>query len=220
MRTAAAARAGISPPLSAEQAGLPGPGGHARDHPENLGMRLRFPAGRDTLRKDAVADLVLGVESAPDRPRRWPARRGQPSFWPLRVPVRHDRWLVFTISGFMAVQATGAMAVIIADVPAVHAADDPARALFTLEVPARGSRRAVPAHHPSRSCGAAAEAPGACIAARLLAKTDGVPAAWPMRRAGTHSSPATEGLVRPPPGVAPRAGGPRPVGGSYLEGPQ
>ena len=29
-------------------------------------MRLRFPAGRDTLRKDAVAGLVLGVESVPD----------------------------------------------------------------------------------------------------------------------------------------------------------
>ena len=34
----------------------------------------------------------------------------------------------------MAVQATGAMAIVIADVPAVHAASDPARALFTLSV--------------------------------------------------------------------------------------
>ena len=34
----------------------------------------------------------------------------------------------------MAVQATGAMAIVIADVPAVHSADDPARALFTLSV--------------------------------------------------------------------------------------
>ena len=29
-------------------------------------MRLRFPVRRDTLRKDAVAGLVLGVESVPD----------------------------------------------------------------------------------------------------------------------------------------------------------
>ena len=41
---------------------------------------------------------------------------------------------LFTSSAFMAVQATGAMAIIIADVPVVHSADDPARALFTLSV--------------------------------------------------------------------------------------
>ena len=35
---------------------------------------------------------------------------------------------LFTSSAFMAVPTTGAMAIIIADVPAVHAADDPARA--------------------------------------------------------------------------------------------
>jgi sulfate permease, SulP family len=34
----------------------------------------------------------------------------------------------------MAVQATGAMAIVIANVPAVHSAEDPARALFTLSV--------------------------------------------------------------------------------------
>jgi MFS superfamily sulfate permease-like transporter len=34
----------------------------------------------------------------------------------------------------MAVQATGAMAIVVADVPAVHSADDPARALFTLSL--------------------------------------------------------------------------------------
>ena len=37
-----------------------------------------------------------------------------------------------TSSSFMAVQGTGAMAIIIADVDVVSAADDPARALFTL----------------------------------------------------------------------------------------
>jgi len=40
----------------------------------------------------------------------------------------------FTSSAFMAVQATGAMAIVIADVPAVHTDRDPARALFTLSV--------------------------------------------------------------------------------------
>ena len=41
---------------------------------------------------------------------------------------------LFTGSAFMAVQATGAMAIVIADVPAVHSASDRARALFTLSV--------------------------------------------------------------------------------------
>ena len=41
---------------------------------------------------------------------------------------------LFTSSAFLAVQATGAMAIVIADVPAVHAGSDPARALFTLSV--------------------------------------------------------------------------------------
>ena len=39
-----------------------------------------------------------------------------------------------TSSSFMAIQGTGAMAMIVADVPAVHASADPARALFTLSV--------------------------------------------------------------------------------------
>jgi len=34
----------------------------------------------------------------------------------------------------MAVKATGAMAIIVADVPAVHSASDPQRALFTLSI--------------------------------------------------------------------------------------
>jgi sulfate permease, SulP family len=50
----------------------------------------------------------------------------------------------------MAVQATGALTVVIAGVPAVHAADDPARALFTLWVltgvvmPGAGFPRSLP----------------------------------------------------------------------------
>lgn len=41
---------------------------------------------------------------------------------------------LFTSSAYMAVQAMGAMAIIIADVPAVASASDPARALFTLSI--------------------------------------------------------------------------------------
>jgi SulP family sulfate permease len=41
---------------------------------------------------------------------------------------------LFTSSAFMAVQATGAMSMVVADVPAVHDSSDPARSLFTLSV--------------------------------------------------------------------------------------
>ena len=41
---------------------------------------------------------------------------------------------VFTSSAFMAVQTTGAMAMLVADMPEVHDAADPARAAFTLSV--------------------------------------------------------------------------------------
>ena len=39
-----------------------------------------------------------------------------------------------TASAFMAVQGTGAMAIIVADVPVVHEGSNPARALFTLSI--------------------------------------------------------------------------------------
>jgi len=41
---------------------------------------------------------------------------------------------LFTSSSFMAIQGTGAMAIIVADVPAVHDGSDPARALFMLSI--------------------------------------------------------------------------------------
>lgn len=89
---------------------------------------------RDTLREDAVAGLVLAVYSVPS---------GLAAGLMAGVsPVASlYAYLVGTFVGalttgavFMTVQATGAMATIIADVPEVHAGADPARALFTLAV--------------------------------------------------------------------------------------
>jgi hypothetical protein len=57
------AQAGLLP---GEEAGPLGACGHARGHPETLAMKLRLPVRRDTLGKDAVAGVVLGVESVPD----------------------------------------------------------------------------------------------------------------------------------------------------------
>ena len=97
-------------------------------------MRLRFPVRRDTLRKDAVAGLVLGVESVPDGLAAGLLAGVSPLSGLYAYLFGTIGGSFFTSSAFMAVQATGAMAIVIADVPAVHAAADPARALFTLSV--------------------------------------------------------------------------------------
>ena len=97
-------------------------------------MRLRVPVRRDTLRKDAVAGLVLGVESVPDGLAAGLLAGVNPLAGLYAYLFGTIGGSLFTSSAFMAVQATGAMAIVIADVPAVHSADDPARALFTLSV--------------------------------------------------------------------------------------
>ena len=97
-------------------------------------MKLRVPVRRDTLGKDAVAGLVLGVESIPDGLAAGLLAGVNPLAGLYAYLFGTIGGSLFTSSAFMAVQATGAMAIIIADVPAVHSADDPARALFTLSV--------------------------------------------------------------------------------------
>ena len=97
-------------------------------------MRLRFRVRGDTLRKDAVAGLVLGVESVPDGLAAGLLAGVSPLSGLYAYLFGTVGGSFFTSSAFMAVQATGAMAIVIADVPAVHSANDPARALFTLSV--------------------------------------------------------------------------------------
>ena len=84
--------------------------------------------------KDAVAGLVLGVESVPDGLAAGLLAGVNPLAGLYAYLFGTIGGSLFTSSAFMAVQATGAMAIVIADVPAVHSADDPARALFTLSV--------------------------------------------------------------------------------------
>jgi len=97
-------------------------------------MRLRLPVMRDTLRKDAVAGLVLGVESVPDGLAAGLLAGVNPLSGLYAYLFGTIGGSFFTSSAFMAVQATGAMAIIVADVPAVHSGHDPGRALFTLSV--------------------------------------------------------------------------------------
>ncbi len=97
-------------------------------------MKLRVPLRRDTLRKDAVAGLVLGVESVPDGLAAGLLAGLSPLAGLYAYLFGTVSGALFTSSAFMAVQATGAMAIVIADVPAVHAGADQARALFTLSM--------------------------------------------------------------------------------------
>ena len=97
-------------------------------------MKLRIPARRDTLGKDAVAGLVLGVESVPDGLAAGLLAGVNPLSGLYAYLFGTIGGSFFTSSAFMAVQATGAMAIVIADVPSIHAAGDSDRALFTLSV--------------------------------------------------------------------------------------
>ena len=97
-------------------------------------MKLRFPVRRDTLGKDAVAGLVLGVESVPDGLAAGLLAGVNPLSGLYAYMFGTIGGSFFTSSAFMAVQATGAMAIVIADVPAVHSGADQARALFTLSL--------------------------------------------------------------------------------------
>jgi SulP family sulfate permease len=89
---------------------------------------------RKTLRADAVAGLVLGAQSVPDGLATGLLAGVNPLAGLYAYIVGTFAGALVTSSAFMAIQGTGAMAMIVADVPAVHTAADPERALFTLTV--------------------------------------------------------------------------------------
>lgn len=97
-------------------------------------MRWRGPFRARTLRQDAVAGLVLGVQSVPDGLATGLLAGVNPLAGLYGYMVGTATGAFFTSSSFMAVQGTGAMAMVIADVAAVRDASDPARALVTLSV--------------------------------------------------------------------------------------
>ena len=97
-------------------------------------MKLRIPVRRGTLRKDAIAGLVLGIESVPDGLAAGLIAGVNPLAGLYAYMFGTIGGSFLTSSSFMAIQGTGAMAIIVADVPAVHASQDPMRALFTLSV--------------------------------------------------------------------------------------
>src|SRR4051794_14189779 len=88
----------------------------------------------ERLRADAIAGLTLGIESVPDGLAGGLLASVNPVFGLNAYLVGTPAGALSTSSAFMAVQATGAMAMVIADVDAVHRAADADRALFTLAI--------------------------------------------------------------------------------------
>jgi SulP family sulfate permease len=93
-------------------------------------MRLRRPR---SVRQDGVAGLVLGVQSVPDGLATGLLAGVNPLAGLYAYMVGTIAGALVTSSAFMVVQGTGAMAIIIADVPAVQGAEGE-RALFMLAV--------------------------------------------------------------------------------------
>lgn len=103
---------------------------------QRAGLRQRLAdRGRSRgIGGDLRAGLVLGIESVPDGLAQGLLAGVNPIFGLHGYMIGTAAGALATSSSFMAVQATGAMSIIIADVGAVSGADDPARALFTLAV--------------------------------------------------------------------------------------
>ena len=97
-------------------------------------MKPHLPIRRDTMRQDTVAGVVLGVQSVPDGLATGLLAGVNPLAGLNAYMVGTFTGACLTSSAFMAVQGTGAMAMVVADVPEVHDAGDPARALFTLSM--------------------------------------------------------------------------------------
>jgi len=88
---------------------------------------------KDTLKDDSMAGLVLGVESVPDGLASGLLAGVNPVAGLYAYLYGVVGASLFTSTAFMAVQGTGAMAIIIADV-GLDDRDDPAKALFTLSI--------------------------------------------------------------------------------------
>ncbi|MCP4967490.1 MAG: SulP family inorganic anion transporter [bacterium] len=110
--------------------------GHAnrRSHRGVNSLKIPNPFQRKTLREDGIAGLVLGVQSVPDGLAGGLLAAVNPLYGLYAYMVGTFTGALLTSSAFMTVQATGAMAIVVADVSQVHGGTDPERALFTLAI--------------------------------------------------------------------------------------
>lgn len=96
-------------------------------------FRPRSLLRRSTAKDDGMAGLVLGVESVPDGLASGLLAGVNPVYGLYGYLFGMVGGALFTSSAYMAVQATGAMSIIVADVD-LAGRDDPARSLFTLSI--------------------------------------------------------------------------------------
>lgn len=96
--------------------------------------RLRALIGRDGLKDDAVAGVVLGGQSVPDGLAGGLLAGVNPVYGLYAYMFGMFGAAFVTSSQFMTVQATGAMAAVVSDIPQVREGDTPERVLFTLAV--------------------------------------------------------------------------------------
>jgi SulP family sulfate permease len=102
----------------------------ADETPEETTVTRR--GARRPTRQDAVAGVVLGVQSVPDGLATGLLAGVNPLAGLYGYMIGTLGGALTTSSTFMAVQGTGAMAILIADVSAVRDSSDPTRALVTL----------------------------------------------------------------------------------------
>jgi SulP family sulfate permease len=100
----------------------------------NLPILRRQFFNRNTVREDLSAGLVLGIQSIPDGLASGLLALVNPIYGLYSYMTGVFTGAFFTSSVFMSVQATSAMALIIASVPQVTQAADPNVPLFTLAV--------------------------------------------------------------------------------------
>jgi SulP family sulfate permease len=96
-------------------------------------MRPKKLLSRKTIKDDGMAGLVLGVESVPDSLASGLLAGVNPVYGLYGYLYGMVGGALFTSTAYMAVQATGAMSIIVADVD-LAGRDDPARSLFTLSI--------------------------------------------------------------------------------------
>lgn len=89
---------------------------------------------RETVADDLRAGVTLGVQSVPDGLASGLLAGVNPAYGLYAYLVGTAAGALATSSVFMSVQATGAMSVIVADVPLLHSGPDAATGLFTLSV--------------------------------------------------------------------------------------
>lgn len=95
---------------------------------------MGYLGSRATIGPDLRAGLTLGVESVPDGLASGLLAGVNPAYGLYGYLVGTAAGALATSSVFMSVQATGAMSVIVADVPLLHGGPQASSALFTLSV--------------------------------------------------------------------------------------